>query len=79
MPGKWSFLPEKRTTIHKKRILYIVWREYIDNVYKSSPFPQPHYDPATKSFYLSDSAACSPKTGAVVYGSPGAPDVFKLY
>ena len=56
-----------------------VWREYIDNVYKSSPFPQPHYDPATKSFYLSDSAACSPKTGAVVYGSPGAPDVLKLY
>ena len=56
-----------------------VWREYIDNVYKTSTFPQPHYDPATRSFYLSDSAACSPKTGAVVYGSAGEPDVFKLY
>ena len=55
-----------------------VWREYIDGVYKTSSFEQPHYDPATKSFYLSDSAACSPNTGAVVYGTAGTPDVFKL-
>ena len=55
-----------------------VWREYIDNVYKTSSFTQPHYDPATKAFYLSDSAACSPKTGAVVYGTAGTPDVFTL-
>ena len=55
-----------------------VWREYIDGVYASSSFTQPHYDPATKAFYLSDSAACDPKTGAVVYRSPGTPDVFTL-
>ena len=55
-----------------------VWRDYIDGVYKTSSFTQPHYDPSTKSFYLSDSAACSPSTGAVTYGKAGTPDVFTL-
>lgn len=55
-----------------------IWREYIDNVYKSSSFTQPHFDPATKKFYLSDSAACDPKTGKVTYGTAGTPDVFTL-
>ena len=54
------------------------WMNYIDQVYSSSAFPQPHYDPSKKAFYLSDSAAISPDTGAVVYGSPGAPDVLYL-
>ena len=55
-----------------------VWREYADMIYASSSFPQPHYDPVTKAFYLSDSAARNPESGVVVYGSEGTPDVFTL-
>ena len=54
------------------------WMAYIDNVYASHAYPQPHYDPAKKAFYLSDSAACSPADGTVAYGSPGHPDIFYL-
>lgn len=54
------------------------WRAFIDNYYKTCPYPQPHYDPAKKAFYLSDSAACSPADGSVAYGTPGRPDVFTL-
>ena len=54
------------------------WRAFIDNYYKTCPYPQPHYDPAKKAFYLSDSAACSPADGSVAYGTPGRPDVFYL-
>ena len=54
------------------------WMAFIDQVYASHAYPQPHYDPAKKAFYLSDSAACSPADGSVAYGSPGRPDVFYL-
>ena len=54
------------------------WMAYIDQVYSTSAFPQPHYDPSKKAFYLSDSAAINPDTGAVAYGSPGTPDVLFL-
>ena len=54
------------------------WRDYIDEVYKNGSFPQPHYNPETRTFYLSDSAACSSADGAVVYGTPGTPDIFTL-
>lgn len=54
------------------------WMAYIDNVYASHEYAQPHYDPAKKAFYLSDSAACSPADGTVAYGSPGHPDIFYL-
>ena len=54
------------------------WMAYIDKVYATHTYPQPHYDPAKKAFYLSDSAACSPADGSVAYGSPGRPDVFYL-
>ena len=54
------------------------WMDYIDKVYASHAYPQPHYDPAKKAFYLSDSAACSPADGSVAYGTPGPPDVFYL-
>ena len=54
------------------------WMAYIDKVYATHTYPQPHYDPAKKAFYLSDSAACSPADGSVAYGTPGRPDVFSL-
>ena len=54
------------------------WMAYIDKVYATHTYPQPHYDPAKKAFYLSDSAACSPADGSVAYGTPGRPDVFYL-
>ena len=54
------------------------WMSYIDKVYATHTYPQPHYDPAKKAFYLSDSAACSPADGSVSYGTPGRPDVFYL-
>ena len=54
------------------------WMDYIDKVYATHAYPQPHYDPAKKAFYLSDSAACSPADGSVAYGTPGPPDVFYL-
>lgn len=54
------------------------WMKYIDSFYASKGYNQPHYDPATKRFYLSDSAACSPATGAVAYGTPGSPDIFTM-
>ena len=54
------------------------WMAYIDKVYATHTYPQPHYDPAKKAFYLSDSAACSPADGSVAYGSPGRPDVLYL-
>ena len=54
------------------------WMAYIDQVYATAAYPQPHYDPTKKAFYLSDSAAISPTTGAVVYGTPGNPDIFYL-
>ena len=54
------------------------WMAYIDKVYATHTYPQPHYDPAKKAFYLSDSAACSPADGSVAYGTPGRPDVFTL-
>jgi len=54
------------------------WMKYIDDWYKSKGFAHPYYDPAKKSFFLSDSAAVSPETGAVVYGTPGEFDVFTL-
>ena len=54
------------------------WMAYIDKVYATHTYPQPHYDPAKKAFYLSDSAACSPADGSVSYGTLGRPDVFYL-
>ena len=54
------------------------WMDYIDKIYAGHAYPQPHYDPEKKAFYLSDSAACSPADGSVAYGSPGRPDVFYL-
>ena len=54
------------------------WMTFIDQKYASHAYPQPHYDPAKKAFYLSDSAACSPADGSVSYGTPGRPDVFYL-
>ena len=54
------------------------WMTFIDQVYASHAYPQPHYDPVKKAFYLSDSAACSPADGTVAYGSPGHPDIFYL-
>ena len=54
------------------------WMAYIDKVYATHTYPQPHYDPAKKAFYLSDSAACSPADGSVSYGTPVRPDVFYL-
>ena len=54
------------------------WMAFIDQVYASHAYSQPHYDPAKKAFYLSDSAACSPADGSVAYGTPGRPDVFYL-
>ena len=54
------------------------WMAYIDKGYSTHTYPQPHYDPAKKAFYLSDSAACSPADGSVSYGTPGRPDVFYL-
>ena len=54
------------------------WMDYIDKVYATHAYPQPHYDPSKKAFYLSDSAACSPADGSVAYGSPGPPDIFYL-
>ena len=54
------------------------WMDYIDKVYASHAYAQPHYDPAKKAFYLSDSAACKPSDGTVAYGSPGSPDIFYL-
>ena len=54
------------------------WMDYIDKVYATHAYPQPHYDPSKKAFYLSDSAACSPADGSVAYGTPGPPDVFYL-
>ena len=54
------------------------WMSYIDQYYTTSEYAQPHYDPDKQAFYLSDSAACSPATGKVVYGTPGAPDIFYL-
>ena len=54
------------------------WMDYIDKTYAGHAYPQPHYDPDKKAFYLSDSAACKPSDGTVAYGSPGAPDVFYL-
>lgn len=54
------------------------WMAYIDKVYATHTYPQPHYDPAKKAFYLSDSAACSPADGSVAYGTPGHPDIFYL-
>ena len=54
------------------------WMDYIDKVYAGHAYPQPHYDPDKKAFYLSDSAACKPSDGTVAYGKPGPPDVFYL-
>ena len=54
------------------------WMAYIDKIYATNAFEQPHYDPAKKAFYLSDSAAISPATGTVAYGTPGNPDIFYL-
>ena len=54
------------------------WMKYIDEYYAAKGFVQPHYDPDLKAFYLSDSAACSPDTGEVVYGTAGRPDIFYL-
>ncbi len=54
------------------------WMSYVDNWYKESGLTQPYYDPAKKTFYLSDTAAVDPATGNVVYGSAGTFDVFKL-
>ena len=54
------------------------WMDYIDKVYATHAYPQPHYDPSKKAFYLSDSAACSPADGSVAYGTPGPPDIFYL-
>lgn len=54
------------------------WMDYIDKHYASIGWNQPHYDPDKRAFYLSDSAAISPETGAVVYGTAGTPDVFFL-
>lgn len=54
------------------------WMSFIDDYYATAGFSQPHYDPATKKFYLSDTAAVSPADGSVVYGTPGAPDIFTL-
>ena len=54
------------------------WMKYIDSFYAGIDMIQPHYDPAKKAFYLSDSAAIDPNTGAVVYGTPGKPDIFYL-
>ena len=54
------------------------WMDYIDKTYAGHAYPQPHYDPEKKAFYLSDSAACSPADGTVAYGNPGPPDVFYL-
>ena len=54
------------------------WMDYIDKIYAGHAYPQPHYDPEKKAFYLSDSAACSPADGTVAYGNPGPPDVFYL-
>lgn len=54
------------------------WMKYIDDWYTKEGLSHPHYDPERKSFYLSDSAAVSPKTGEVVYGTAGDPDVYTL-
>ena len=54
------------------------WMKYIDDFYTSKGYSHPHYDPTTKRFYLSDSAACSPADGSVTYGTPGSPDIFTL-
>lgn len=54
------------------------WMTYIDQFYTNAGFVHPYYDPAKKAFYLSDSAAVSPDTGEVVYGTPGSFDVFTL-
>ena len=54
------------------------WMDYIDKHYATIGWTQPHYDPDKRAFYLSDSAAISPETGAVVYGTAGTPDVFFL-
>ena len=54
------------------------WMDFIDKHYASIGWNQPHYDPGKRAFYLSDSAAISPETGAVVYGTAGTPDVFFL-
>ena len=54
------------------------WMDYIDKIYAGHAYPQPHYDPEKKAFYLSDSAACSPADATVAYGNPGPPDVFYL-
>lgn len=54
------------------------WMKFIDDYYKTCTFEQPHYDPEKKAFYLSDSAAISPATGEVVYGTAGTPDIFFL-
>lgn len=54
------------------------WMEHIDAFYSAKGYKHPYYDPAKKAFYLSDSAAISPKTGAVVYGTAGEFDVFTL-
>ena len=54
------------------------WMDYIDKIYAGHAYPQPHYDPEKKAFYLADSAACSPADGTVAYGNPGPPDVFYL-
>ena len=50
----------------------------IDKHYAQIGWSQPHYDPAKRAFYLSDSAAISADTGEVVYGTAGTPDVFFL-
>ncbi|MDD6253981.1 MAG: hypothetical protein ACI3ZO_00310 [Candidatus Cryptobacteroides sp.] len=54
------------------------WMAYADNWYKEAGLQQPYHDPAKNAFYLSDTAAVSPETGAVVYGTPGTFDVLRL-
>lgn len=54
------------------------WMSFVDTWYASSGFTQPYYDPAKKTFYLSDTAAVDPATGNVVYGDAGSFDVFVL-
>ena len=54
------------------------WMLSSDEFYYNSGFEHPHFDPNTNTFYLSDSAAISPVTGEVVYGTPGSFDKFVL-
>ena len=54
------------------------WRAWIDKWYTDNGLKHPYYNPETKSFYLSDTAALDPKTGAVTYGKAGSFDVFTI-